>query len=184
MIKESPLTEIIIEPIQKKIFNLLEINSKTFSQIAIMFILFSLYYNFYGQCERSSILYLVSYLCFYSFYKLEPNSNKIQEGLMLYFIFNILFLFKNISKDNNYSIIGVILLIATFYSMCIRHKNDINVSENKLLNAWSNLLNKTSNNIYPNDSDFLQNYHINNFWKFFDFSLLSLFIFILISYEG
>ena len=55
--------------------------------------------------------------------------------------------------------------------------------DSKFLNNWCNITNKISQKIYPDNNDNLKKYHLENFWKLFDFSTLSLFIFILISYE-
>ena len=76
----SPITELIMEPFYKKLFNnKIKINNLAFGELSIVFIVLSLYYYYNKIIDRSSLLYLVSYILFYKFMKdQKKNTMKSQ----------------------------------------------------------------------------------------------------------
>ena len=85
MNKESPITEFIIDPICKKIFNSIKIKEKGFGQLTLISLVFCVYYLLVDNIDRSSIFYVLSYLFFYIYNK-KVYSN---DNDMLYFLTNL-----------------------------------------------------------------------------------------------
>lgn len=183
----SPITELIVEPLHKKIFNNYKINNLAFGQMAFILSIITYYYYYYNMIERSSVLYLLSYFLYYKFAK--DNTNKHNDTLcnILYFGINIIFILTIFYLNNlNIStmIIITILICITFISFCIRKSDNIVLKQNnKYINNWNNLIYNVSNNLYPNKSDNTMNYHSTNFWRLFDSTFLSLVIYILLNYK-
>lgn len=197
----SPITELIIEPFQKKLFNNFKINNLAFGELAIIFSIFAIYYYYNNIKERSSFLYLISYMLFYRFVKLNTQTTDLDGtspalenntlsniGDILYFAINIIIMITIFSfNDLNLSTMIIIttLICITFLSFCIRksHNKKDKVVGNKYVNNWINLVYNVSNNLYPNKFDNTMNYHTTNFWKIFDFSFFSFIIYILLNYK-
>jgi hypothetical protein len=189
----SPITELIVEPFQKKLFNSYKINNIAFGELALIFSIFAFYYYYNDMKERASLLYLVSYILFYKFTQLntkKENNTLSNIGDILYFAINIIIMFAIFSlNDLNLStmIIITISICITFLSFCIRKsynkKDKVLDNSNKYVNNWIDLVYNVSNNLYPNKSDNTMNYHTTNFWKIFDFSFFSLIIYLLLNFK-
>ena len=192
----SPITELIIEPFQKKLFNSYKINNIAFGELALIFSICTYYYYYYNMKERASLLYLISYILFYKFTQLRKQTPALENntlsniGDILYFAINIVIMFAIFSlNDLNLStmIIITIAICITFLSFCIRKsytkKDKVPDNSNKYVNNWIDLVYNVSNNLYPNNSGNIMNYHTTNFWKIFDFSFFSLIIYLLLNYK-
>ena len=170
----SPITEVIIEPICERILNYSKINNNGIGQLSLILIIFSLYFLVNYNYEKSSLFYLVSYILFW-IYKKENNNESID---MIYFIVNIFILIFVLKSNINLSQIIISLLIFTisYLSYCIK---TYNLNNNTL---WNKSKNQLSSYLYPEDNN-LKEYHFNNFWKIFDFSFLVMFIYIIINMQ-
>jgi len=182
---DSPITELIIEPFHKKLFNNKpQINNLAFGELSIVFIIFTLYYYRNGVINRSSLLYLISFILFYTFIK-ELKDTTLAD--ILYFSINIILLLTIYNKNKfnpNTIIIITTLLSLTFISFCIKKSyEEKKLTNNYYINKWDNLVYNVSNSIYPEKLDKTKKYHLLAFWKFFDFSFFSLVIYILLNYE-
>ena len=171
MSNKSPLTEIVVDPICKKISNFL--NYSAIRQLCCIFLTLSLYYYFNDDVQKSSILYLLYFLCSNC---LLLENNKYKLNYILINIFYILFILSNNSCKSN-----LILISLLVSSLCII-SNSItsidNIKDNHLKKFSTNI----SKSIYPTN-DSTKKHHINNFWVIFDFTLFSLFVFILMNME-
>ena len=142
--------------------------------------------------DKSGILYILAYFMFYKFIKslknVKGSKNKTSlENIksiceITYFIINS-FIIIYILDDGNYQLSTIVILLTilllTYLSYAIKFSNYSDSNDNKL-NDWKYILKTTCNTIYPSD-DKTKKYHINKFWKVFDFSTLSFIIFLLIN---
>ena len=175
MNKESPITEFIIDPICKKIFNSIKIKEKGFGQLTLISLVFCVYYLLVDNIDRSSIFYVLSYLFFYIYNK-KVHSN---DNDMLYFLTNLsiiilVFKSKNFDISSDYMLLSLIIIILCYLSYCIKTYYITNDSK------WNTMLNNVAICMYPNN-DKTKVYHYNKFWNIFDFSFFSLYVYIIIS---
>lgn len=191
---DSPLTEYIIEPFDSYIEskNNLKYNKFALIQLSFMFLIISFYYYTENMTDKSGILYILAYFMFYKFIKslknVKGSKNKTSlENIksiceITYFIINS-FIIIYILDDGNYQLSTIVILLTilllTYLSYAIKFNNYSDSNDNKL-NDWKYILKTTCNTIYPSD-DKTKKYHINKFWKVFDFSTLSFIIFLLIN---
>lgn len=168
---KSPLTEIIVDPICKKIFNNINING--IKQLTFIFLLTSIYFIIHNKLQKSSILYLLYFL----FFNCISSKNKDINIYMYYFIINLCYIIFTVRKhdvNSNIIILSIIMIVTYLISFSVRNY----ISSGNTL--WSQYINKIGLSIYPNNDE-TKKYHIANFWKLFDSSLFSLFIFVLIN---
>ena len=188
----SPLTEYFIEPFDSYLEskNNLKYNKFALAQLSFIFLIISFYYYNQNLVDRSSVIYLIAYYMFYKFTKSNNLKGSINEDIktisdITYFIINT-FIIIYIIDSANYPISTIIILftvlILTFLSYAIKF-NNFKQSENKKLNDWKRVLNTTCKSMYPKN-DSTKRYHVNKFWKVFDFSTLSFIIFLLISQKS
>ena len=169
MSNKSPLTEIIVDPICKKIFNNLNFNG--INQLCFIFLLASIYYIINDNSSRSSILYLLFFFCFNC---ISSPNNDIN---LFYFLINLLYqiyILRQVNFKSDIVLISIVISILCTCSYAIT-KNFENGNS-----PWDNFVNKVSTCIYPKNDE-TKKYHISNFWKIFDFSFYSLFIFVIIN---
>jgi len=181
---DSPLTEYIIEPFDSYIEskNNLKYNNFALVQLSFVFLIISFYYYNENMTDRSGILYLLAYYMFFKFIKSIKNKDIKTICEITYFIINSLIIIY-IVDDGKYQISTITILftilLLTYLSYAIKFNNYSQSNDNKL-NDWKYILKSTCNTIYPSN-DNTKKYHINKFWKVFDFSTLSFIIFLLIN---
>lgn len=188
----SPITELIIEPFQEKIFKNYKVNNIIFGELSLLLSLLSIYYYNYGATERASLLYLISYILFYKYSKVDDDIFASVRD-MIYFSINIIILLEIFYLTNlNTSTVIIITLILclTLISFCIRksyNNKNTNLLSNSLetnniyIKNWNNFIYNVSNTIYPNNSEDTRKYHTDKFWKIFDYSFFSLLIYLFLN---
>ena len=171
MSNKSPLTEIIVDPICKKIFNNLNFNG--IMQLGFIFLLASIYYIINENSSKSSVIYLLFFFC----WNCISSSSQNNDITLFYFLINLLYQIYILRQVNFKSDIVIISLIISVLCIC-SYSITRNLEKNN--SPWDNFVNKVNKSIYPKNDE-TKKYHINNFWKIFDFSFFSLFIFVLIN---
>lgn len=176
MERNSPISEFIMSPICQKIFNKIDINNNILLQISFIFYFISIYYLLNNDIEKASLIYLISFIPYYEFEK----KYKINQDYNLTFLLINLFIVFIISKKKNFNNLFVFpiifILLIIFISFSLKCSSNLK----KKISKFDNLIHNISSKIYPND-DNTKIYHFNNFWNLFDFSFLTLFIYVLIS---
>lgn len=171
MSSKSPLTEIIVDPICKKIFNNLKFNG--IKQLCFIFLIVSIYYLINDNPQKSSLIYLLYFFCFNCLSQLTPN-NDIN---LYFFLINICYQIYILRKINFKSNMVLISIMISLLSLCSYSVNRYLEKESSM---WDKIINNIGLSIYPRNDE-TKKYHLNKFWKIFDFSLYSLFIFVLIN---
>ena len=171
MSNKSPLTEIIVDPICKKIFNNLNFNG--IMQLGFIFLLASIYYIINENSSKSSVIYLLFFFC----WNCISSSSQNNDITLFYFLINLLYQIYILRQVNFKSDIVIISLTISVLCIC-SYSITRNLEKNN--SPWDNFVNKVNKSIYPKNDE-TKKYHINNFWKIFDFSFFSLFIFVLIN---
>ena len=182
-VNSSPITEYLLEPFDSYIEskNNLKFKNVAFLQLSFIFLSISFYYYHYNMSNRSSFLYLFAYYFFFKFIKNSKNDDIKTISEIAYFMINLLIILYIIEDGNlklSTNIIIFSIIILTFISYSIKFDNYVD-SNDKKLNEWKKVIKTTCNIAYP-INDNTKKYHIQNFWKVFDFSTLSFIIFLFI----
>lgn len=173
MERNSPISEFIMNPICKKIFNKKNINYNVLLQTSFIFYFISIYYLINNNVEKASLIYLLSFIPYYEFEKYNKDFNIIFLLINL-FIIAILFKKKNFNNTFIFPLLFIILIVLISFAIkSSKNKNKKNLKLDKLAH-------QLCLKIYPND-DNTKIYHFNNFWNLFDFSFLTILIYTLIS---
>ena len=174
MERNSPVSEFIMNPICQKIFNKVNINKNILLQISLIFYFISIYYLLNNDIEKASIIYLISFIPYYEF----ENTHNEKDYNLIFLLINLFIIFIiSKKKDFNNAFVLPVTFILTIIFLSFSLKC---ASTKKKISKFDNLLNNISSKIYPNN-DNTKIYHFNNFWNLFDFSFLTLFIYVLIS---
>ena len=171
MERNSPVSEFIMNPICKKIFNKIN-NFNVLLQTSFIFYFISIYYLINNDIEKASLIYLLSFIPYYEYEKHNQDFNIIFLLINL-FIIGILSKKKNFNITFIFPVFFIILIILVSFSIKYYGKNKNTLKLDKLAN-------QLCLKIYPND-DNTKIYHFNNFWNLFDFSFLTILIYTLIS---
>lgn len=171
MERNSPVSEFIMNPICKKIFNKIN-NFNVLLQTSFIFYFISIYYLINNDIEKASLVYLLSFIPYYEYEKHNQDFNIIFLLINL-FIIGILSKKKNFNITFIFPVFFILLIILVSFSIKYYGKNKNTLKLDKLAN-------KLCLKIYPND-DNTKTYHFNNFWNLFDFSFLTILVYTLIS---